>query len=67
MKGGETLGNKMSKEIGNVVWLVTLMNMKNTQKILFGLNVDKKLGQNRGKILQSCSKSKVIQNHLLGR
>lgn len=65
MKGGEAQENKMSKEISDVVWLVTLMNIKNTQKIRFGLNVDKKLGQTRGKILQSCSKSEVIQDHLL--
>lgn len=49
MKGGEVLGNKMSKGNSNVVWLVTLMNIKNTQKLLYGLNVDKKLGEKRGK------------------
>lgn len=45
MKKAEAQENRMSKEISDVVWLVTLRNIKNTQKILFGLNVDKKLGQ----------------------
>lgn len=65
MKGGEAQENRMSKEISDVVWLVTLRNIKNTQKILFELNVDKKLGPMRGKILQSHSRSEVIQDHLL--
>lgn len=65
MKGGEAQENRMSKEISDVVWLVTLRNIKNTQKILFELNVDKKLGQMRGKISQSHSRSEVLQDHLL--
>lgn len=49
VKGGEVVENKTSKEISSVVWLVTLMNIKNTQKLLYDPNVDKKNGQKRGK------------------
>lgn len=62
MKGGEVLGNKMSKEISNVVWLVILMTIKNTQKLLYGLNVDKKLGQKRGKE-RFCSLSQNLKSY----
>lgn len=61
MKGGEVLGNKMSKEISNVVWLVTLMNIKNTQK-LYGLNVDKKLRLKRQKE-RCCSLSHNLKSY----
>lgn len=49
MKWGEVWGNKMSKKIRNVAWLVNPMNIKNTQKLLFGLNVDERHGDKRGK------------------
>lgn len=49
VKGGEVWRNKMSKKIRSVVWLVNLMNIKSIQKLLFGLNVDKRHGDKRGK------------------
>lgn len=49
VKGGEVWRNKMSKKIRSVVWIVNLMNIKSIQKLLFGLNVDKRHGDKRGK------------------
>lgn len=49
MKWGEVWGKKMSKKIRNVAWLMDLMNIKSTQKLLFGLSVDKRHGDKRGK------------------
>lgn len=49
VKWGEFWGNKLSKKIRNVAWLVNLMNIKSIQKLLFGLNVDERHGDKRGK------------------
>lgn len=62
VKGGEVWGNKMSKEISHVVWLVTLVNIKTTQKLLCSLNVYKKLGQKRGKE-RFCSLSQNLKSY----
>lgn len=49
VKWSKVWGNKMSKKTRNVAWLVNLMNIKSTQKLLFGLNEDKRHGSKRGK------------------
>lgn len=58
----EVWGNKMSKEISHVVWLVTLVNIKTMQKLLCSLNVYKKLGQKRGKE-RFCSLSQNLKSY----